>query len=124
MKSWYAKHGHKQRAHLRQLHIDKPQRSMFRDAGLRAKRKAIPFEITVDDIVVPHFCPILDIPLIVGPGKSTSNSPSLDRIIPELGYVKGNIQVISHLANKMKNNATFDQMIQLGKWAEKMKVTT
>lgn len=37
-------------------------------------------------------------------------SPTLDRIVPQLGYVKGNVQVISHQANKMKNNASFEDL--------------
>jgi hypothetical protein len=31
---------------------------------------------------------------------------SLDRIKPELGYVLGNIAIISHLANTIKQNCT------------------
>lgn len=34
------------------------------------------------------------------------SSPSLDRLRPELGYVRGNICVISNLANRIKSNAT------------------
>ena len=36
-----------------------------------------------------------------GPGDC---SPTLDKQIPELGYVIGNIEVISHLANTIKQN--------------------
>lgn len=38
------------------------------------------------------------------------NSPSLDRIVPERGYVAGNLRVISNRANTLKNNATIDEM--------------
>jgi hypothetical protein len=31
-------------------------------------------------------------------------SPSIDRMIPELGYVKGNIKSISYEANRIKKN--------------------
>jgi hypothetical protein len=39
----------------------------------------------------------------------------LDKIIPELGYVKGNVRIISTLANTMKSNATKDQLLTFAK---------
>lgn len=77
-------------------------------ARARAKRDNIICNITYKDIIVPEKCPYLDIPLIPFSGWFT---PSLDKIIPELGYVPGNIQVISKLANTMKNQASIDQLI-------------
>ena len=47
-------------------------------------------------------------------------SPSIDRIIPELGYVKGNVQIICMLANRIKSNATPDQVIQVGTYFKKI----
>ena len=66
-------------------------------------------------------CPILGIKLsrsrfIDGP---QDNSPSLDKIIPEKGYVKGNIIVISQLANRIKNDATYDEIYKVANWYEK-----
>lgn len=55
---------------------------------------------------MPTICPVLGIPLVLGQGKLHDNSPTLDRIIPELGYVKGNVKVISYKANRIKNNGT------------------
>lgn len=71
-----------------------------RDEGFR-------FNITVDDIVIPERCPLLDIPLSTDPkDKDEPNYYTGDRIDSSKGVVKGNIQVISLRANKMKNKAT------------------
>jgi predicted DNA binding CopG/RHH family protein len=73
----------------------------------RAAAKNIPFNLDVSDIVVPDVCPVLGIEIFTQPGLGTNqpNSPSLDRMVPELGYVKGNVRVISNRANLLKSNA-------------------
>jgi len=89
---------------------------MFKAARRRAKASGIPFSITVEDIMIPEVCPILGLPLSVSEcGKASSNSPSLDRIKPRLGYVAGNVMVISHRANTLKSDAT---PVELQKLAE------
>ncbi len=90
---------------------------MLRRAKERASKKQIPFDLTIDDIQIPKFCPILGLELSVSERNGDkSKSPSLDRIIPELGYVRDNIQVISNLANTMKNCATKDQLNKFAIW--------
>ncbi len=86
---------------------------MFTQAKSRAKLKGVPFTITYDDIVIPEFCPVFGIKLEFNKGGPKANSPSLDRIIPELGYVPGNVQVISHRANTIKNDATLEELEQI-----------
>lgn len=84
---------------------------MWKAARTRAKAKNIPFDITVEDIgQVPSTCPILNIPLKAG--AKSNNSPSLDRIIPSLGYVKGNIWIISSLANSIKGSKSLEDLRQ------------
>ncbi len=87
----------------------------------RATRAGIPFDLEPEDIVIPSHCPILGIPLFRNEGgnKPTGNSPSVDKIIPSLGYVKGNIQVISQRANIMKNDASPEELRKFGEWALK-----
>jgi hypothetical protein len=96
-------------------------KNLFRNARTRAKRLGLEFSITIEDIVIPEYCPIFGIKIESGFDSGRENSPSVDRIIPEKGYTKDNIQVISYLANRVKNNATLDQLIQIGEWAKTIK---
>ena len=81
-----------------------------------AKQQNIPCTINKEDIFIPDFCPALGIPLFYGNGKMTDNSPSIDRINPSLGYVAGNIEVISVKANRIKNNASLEELEKIFKW--------
>ena len=50
----------------------------------------------------------------------TDHSPTLDRIIPKLGYIKGNVQVVSALANRIMSDATVNQVMAVAKHYEKI----
>lgn len=67
---------------------------------------SIPFDLTVEDIVIPDVCPIRLTPFTFNARHAQDNSPSVDRIDNAYGYVKGNVRVISYRANAMKNNCT------------------
>ena len=75
-------------------------------AKSRAKKRGIPFDITVADVVVPTHCPITLQPLAYGCSNRDRSGPSLDRVNPALGYVKGNVRVISLMANVIKQDCT------------------
>lgn len=85
----------------------------------RAKKKGIPFNITLDDLVFPETCPVLGIPLRARSGSFHDNSPSIDRNVPELGYVKGNVSIMSYRANRLKMHATLDELRKLIVYMEK-----
>lgn len=55
----------------------------------------------------------LNIPLQFQNGKVEDNSPSLDKIIPELGYVKNNVWVVSIRANRLKSDSSYDELLLL-----------
>lgn len=84
----------------------------------RAKQKGIPFDLSVEDIEWNTVCPVFGIP-IYHRKKQANNATSLDRLIPEKGYVKGNVIVISTKANRMKQNATVKELRQIADWLEK-----
>lgn len=84
-------------------------------AKKRARKKHLEFNIDseyVRSLFVTH-CPILGIPLewstFHGNG-TVPNSPSLDRIDPVKGYIKGNVWIISQRANVIKNDATHEEL--------------
>lgn len=84
---------------------------MLQNARVRARVAEVPFTITVKDIVIPSHCPILGIPLFPKKGKGGGdNSPSLDKIKPERGYVPGNVIVISNRANRLKSDASIREL--------------
>lgn len=92
------------------------ERRLLNSARERSRRFGITCSLTLEDIIIPKFCPILGLKLEKGIGKSTRSSPSLDRIIPTNGYTKDNIQVISMQANTMKSNATIEELLKFANW--------
>ena len=96
-----------------------PARALYNQAKARARKCGIPFVLDRADIVVPKTCPILGIPFGPNTGRGVgpwADSPSLDRIIPAHGYVKGNIQVISRRANTMKSDASPAELLAFANW--------
>ena len=91
---------------------------MLCGAKSRAKAKNLPFDLDLQYVrsIINDKCPIFNFELKWDNPKQMYNSPSLDRIIPELGYVKGNVQIISNLANTMKSNASVEQLLTFSKW--------
>jgi len=84
---------------------------LLRNAKNRAKKKDIDFALSLDNIVVPEFCPLTDIQLrsYEGTGGQRGprwNSPTLDRVDPARGYIPGNVRVISSLANSLMGAMT------------------
>ena len=82
----------------------------------RSIQKGLTFDLTVEDIDVPLKCPVFGFDLKRNYKVPLFNSPSVDRIDPTKGYTKDNIQIISQLANAMKQNANPEQLIQFAQW--------
>lgn len=111
-KEYYRKNSEKLKADqiaYRKVHMTK-EMMLFNNAKNRAKAKGIPIDITEKDIVFPEYCPVLGIKLEVSNRCARDNSPSIDRTNPSLGYVKGNIAIISHKANTIKSNASVEDV--------------
>lgn len=91
---------------------------VVRRARRRAARLGVPFDLQVEDLLpLAEICPIFGVALDYSTGTKgsgpRSNSPALDRYDNALGYVKGNVWIISHRANSLKNNATLEELEML-----------
>lgn len=86
--------------------------ALLSSARHSARIKKLNFNLTLEDIEIPEFCPFLGIKLtnIQGKGRVDSNA-SVDRIDPTKGYVKGNVQILSLRANFMKRDASQQELV-------------
>lgn len=100
-------------------------RKLVDQAKWRARRDNVSFSITVDDIIKLFTegdkCPVLGIPMYFNFGGNgpAENSPSLDRLVPKLGYTPSNITVISYRANAIKRDASLEELQALVSWMKK-----
>lgn len=92
-----------------------PFNTKFNRWKASAISKGITWDLVIDDLDWPKTCPYLDVVLNYGSDDKADNVASLDKIIPEKGYIKGNVQIISNLANRMKSSASYDQLLTFSK---------
>ena len=79
-------------------------------ARRNAKRRGEECALELKDIVIPEYCPVLGIKLQPGSHSQQDYSPSVDRIDSTKGYTKDNVWIISARANRIKNNATLEEI--------------
>lgn len=88
----------------------------------RARKKGIPCDIDADWLRdnMPTHCPVLGIELIRKSIRTddSASSPTVDRLIPALGYVRGNIHIISRRANNIKSDASIDEIRRVAQWMQ------
>ena len=103
----------------KQQHIS----TYLRNARSRARRDNVPFSLTKEYLlsIATDECPIFHTPFEwgvsgLGKGNTKDNCPTLDRILPELGYVEGNVAFLSHRANRIKDNGTMQEHYAIADW--------
>ncbi len=84
----------------------------LRSAKARCIEANLEFNITAADITIPGVCPITKKPFAFGGGNYDRSAPSLDRIRPKEGYVKGNVRVISQYANTLRQDCIDPDIFQ------------
>jgi len=103
----------------RQKNMEKVMLSVVKG---RAKRDGIPFDLELDDIIIPEHCPVLGIKIERTNSAFKDSSPSVDKIVPSKGYVKGNIVIVSNRANLIKRDATIDELVKIAKFYTNLKL--
>ncbi len=88
----------------------KQEKLLLKSSKNNARSKNLINELSLEDIVIPEYCPVLNIPLFKGEKIYSDNSPSIDRVDNSKGYLKDNIIIVSRRANCIKNNATVEEL--------------
>jgi hypothetical protein len=117
-------HGYKQaqcRACINEFmklyHRNNPAKDMVRRSKVRAKKRGLEFNLTVNDITpLPDICPVFGTPLRSGDGTQDPWAYSLDRIDNSKGYVRGNVAVMSYKANRLKNDGSAADHEKIAAW--------
>ena len=97
-------------------------RKMLQHARNRARIHSRVFDITIEDISIPEYCPVLNIALVHG-WEDDENCPTLERINNNKGYTPDNIMIVSALSNRVKNSATWQQIIEVGEFYKHLEQT-
>jgi hypothetical protein len=91
-------------------------RTIYSRLKSSAKSRNIQFDLTLTELYTldyPLTCPILGIPLKCHRGGPKDDSYSVDRIDSSLGYTIDNIHIISFRANRIKNDATNQEITKI-----------
>ena len=105
------------------LYKCKPSKKMMIAAARqRARLKHLQFAITEGDLDIPLTCPVFGFKLQHSKGFAQYDSPSIDRIDNKKGYIPGNVRIISFRANKLKNDATTEELKLLWEDSERLNV--
>ena len=113
-KAWFKANPNKFKEYSKNWRHKNLQKVLLINAKRNAKNTGREFSITLEDIELPTHCPILGIPLVFG-GERQEGSYSVDRVDSTKGYIKGNVRTISFLANRMKTDATKEQLLSFAK---------
>lgn len=92
---------------------------LLKQARKNAKAHGHDFNLDIEDIIVPEVCPVFGVPLVMG-GPDRNAAPSIDRIRNELGYVKGNVVIVSFRANSAKKDLSLAELRQLVSFYEQV----
>lgn len=96
------------------------QRFKFGRKKANATQTGFTWTIEFTDLDWPTHCPILGLELDYFAPYAQENSPSFDRINSNLGYVKGNVQILSWRANRIKNNGTAEEHRKIAEYLDSL----
>ena len=106
-------------ARTRRRRLNDPARYLWEKARTRARKSSLAFTIKVSDVVVPDQCPVLGIE--IGPLRGGIHGATIDRIHNSKGYVPGNIVIVSMRANRIKSDATIDELQRIARFYARLR---
>jgi hypothetical protein len=98
---------------FRKSAIYQTMREKFRAKKANAIKSGKEFTIEFGDLVFPTHCPVLGLELDYFNDTRAENTVTFDRVDPSKGYIKGNVVMISWRANRIKNDGTAEEHLQI-----------
>lgn len=86
------------------------------------ENKGIEYNLTPEylESIWTGVCPIFNVPIErASHGRGSHHSSHLDRLDPNKGYVIGNVSWISGMVNRIKYNATVEELRAVADWMER-----
>ena len=117
-RNWRKAHPKETREHRDKWYAKNPIKKFFAQWKSRANHRGRPFDLKESDIVFPLVCPVLGIPMNYEDIKS-DGYPHLDEIIPEKGYVSGNVKIISQRANRIKQDGSAEEHLKIAAYIQR-----
>jgi hypothetical protein len=91
-----------------------PTKVAMQSAKKRAKQYGVPFEGAIEQELgeYPTHCPVCHVEMVshIGEGRMQSDSPSVDRLVPAIGYVPGNVSWMCQGCNAAKKDGTMEDL--------------
>lgn len=115
-RQWYADNSEHVREMSVKWYLANPVTAAVGDARKRSKNLDVPFDPAIKDVIgnPPDNCPVCGVAMQSHRGEGIgpqNDSPSIDRLIPELGYVPGNVQWLCNLCNAIKHKDTMADLL-------------
>jgi hypothetical protein len=87
----------------------------------RASSLGVPYDLDKDylESIWTGSCPIFGQEISLSEARGNPWCAELDRLRPDLGYVKGNVRFLSRKANSYKSNMTLEEAEKIYLWMEK-----
>jgi hypothetical protein len=101
----------------KEIYLSNQLAKLFARVKHQAKNRKISFNLNPAYFALPEICPVLKIPLQFHTVNADDNSYSVDRIDNTRGYDNDNVCIMSLKANRIKSNATLEELVMVGKWA-------
>ena len=114
---WRANHPTEMRKVWAKWYKLHPEKALITRIKGKAKRNGIAFDLLPSDIEFPKVCPVLGFPMNYE-DVGSDGYPHLDRIVPSVGYVSGNVCIISSRANRIKQDGTAQEHLLIADYID------
>ena len=98
-----------------------PEKTILGRVKTRAAREGLIFSLSLEDIQIPERCPACGTEIIFGQFPRRNSSPSLDRIVPQLGYTPENTIIICYACNRRKSDSTPEEMYRIADYVYRLR---